>query len=123
MFRKEYPCACKGRNHAGGEVLDNPVDMTIIISSPGRDRIVSSDVKCPYNTGGHGQRCKAAHLYTDKVEGQEAYCPYSFDLPYAEISLAYKKPRRTLANRDLAKIAMEKGNPLREYRHLFVKNR
>lgn len=41
--------------------------------------MISSIVKCKYNTGGHGQRCKASHPDTDKV-GEGIICPYSFDI-------------------------------------------
>lgn len=51
-----------------------------MFKSPGTDTI-SSHVKCPYNTGGHGQRCKASHPEVDKV-GDGVLCPYALDIPY-----------------------------------------
>ena len=77
-----FPIQCKGRNNKGLEVLSVPVDVIVEIHvSPGSNTI-SSTVKCPYNTGGHGQRCKASHPNVDKV-GDGVGCPYSFDIPYA----------------------------------------
>lgn len=52
-----------------------------IYKRPGSSDL-SSLVDCPYNTGGHGQRCKASHPHSDKFE-EGVHCPYSFDLPYA----------------------------------------
>lgn len=80
---QNFPVECKGRDDEGNEVLDKPVAVNVkVYKSPGSSRI-SSLVECPYNTGGHGQRCKASHPPgVDKV-GQGVICPYSFDIPYA----------------------------------------
>jgi len=81
-IKQTYPIECKGRNEIGDEVLTTPVSVNVEIhKSPGSNTI-SSNVDCPYNTGGHGQRCKASHPDVDKV-GEGAGCPYSFDIPYA----------------------------------------
>lgn len=80
--QQSYPIACKGRNKKGGEVLMVPVEVDVKIhKSPGSDVIISH-VDCPYNVGGHGQRCRASHPEVDTVE-EEVRCPYSFDIPYA----------------------------------------
>ena len=74
-----YPVKCKGRNADGNSALKKPVRVEVkIYKSPGSNSI-SSEVKCPYNTGGHGQRCKASHPNVDKAE-KDVFCPYSFDI-------------------------------------------
>ena len=77
-----YPVECKGRNEIGDEVLATPVNVEVEIYKIRGGNLISSDVECPYNTGGHGQRCKASHPEVDKV-GEGVGCPYSFDIPYA----------------------------------------
>ncbi len=77
-----YPIGCKGRNEVGDEVLDTPVSVNIEIHKGPGSNMISSNVECPYNTGGHGQRCKASHPQVDKI-GEGVGCPYSFDIPYA----------------------------------------
>ena len=77
-----YPIECKGRNEIWDEVLDIPVSVKVEIHKSPRSNMISSNVECPYNTGGHGQRCKASHPKVDKV-GEGVGCPYSFDIPYA----------------------------------------
>ena len=77
-----YPIECKGRNKVGDEVLDVPVSVNVRIHKSPGSSMISSRVECPYNTGGHGQRCKASHRDFDKV-GEGIGCPYSFDIPYA----------------------------------------
>ena len=78
-----FPILCKGRDIVGNETLKDPVEVEIkIYQSIGNNSTISSEVKCPYNTGGHGQRCKASHPEFDKIE-RSIFCPYSFDLPYA----------------------------------------
>ena len=77
-----YPIECKGRNEAGDEVLDAPVDVEVEIHKRLGSDIISSNVECPYNVGGHGQRCKASHPEVYKV-GEGVACPYSLDIPYA----------------------------------------
>ena len=77
-----FPIQCKGRNSGGSEVLEKPVEVKVKIhKSPGSNDI-SSIVECPYNTGGHGQRCDASHPKVDKIN-EGVGCPYSFDIPYA----------------------------------------
>ena len=77
----EFPIKCKGRDKNGNEVLEEPIGVIVNISRT-TDTSIESDVECPYNTGGHGQRCKASHPEVDKV-GEGVRCPYSFDIPYA----------------------------------------
>ena len=77
-----FPIECKGRDSAGHLALKDAIDVKVkIYKRPGGSDI-SSLVECSYNTGGHGQRCKASHPEVDK-EGEGVICPYSFDLPYA----------------------------------------
>jgi hypothetical protein len=77
-----YPIECKGRNNVGDEVLDTPVGVKIEIHKSPGSSMISSNVECLYNAGGHGQRCKASHPEVDKVK-EGVGCPYSFDIPYA----------------------------------------
>lgn len=82
FVEQKFPIECKGRDNLGNDVLEKPVEVTVHIhKSPGSNTI-SSEVKCRYNTGSHGQRCKASHPEVDKV-GEGIGCPYSFDIPYA----------------------------------------
>ena len=77
-----YPIECKGRNDVGEEVLNNAINVEVNIGKRPGSSTISSYVECEYNTGGHGQRCKASHSEKDKV-GEGVVCPYSFDIPYA----------------------------------------
>ena len=77
-----YPVLCQGRDRYGHKALEKPIEVSVKIQkSPGCSTI-SSLVDCQYNTGGHGQRCKASHPGVDKKWGG-INCPYSFDVPYA----------------------------------------
>lgn len=87
-IEQRFPIKCYGRDYLGNEVLKEPVSVEVkIYQSNGSEEVISSNVYCPFNTGGHGQRCKAFHPEIDKlIEGGkvfDAFCPYSFDLPYA----------------------------------------
>ena len=74
---------CKGRDAEKKEVLTKSVGVKVKIDQAnGDEKNISLSVKCKYNTGGHGQRCKASHPYVDKV-GEGIICPYSVDIPYA----------------------------------------
>ncbi|MAH03421.1 hypothetical protein CMI39_01395 [Candidatus Pacearchaeota archaeon] len=80
---QNYPIECKGRDKLGNEVLDNPVNVEVEIHKSPGNNMISSDVgECVYNTGGHGERCKASHPNVDKVGEESVGCPYSFDIPY-----------------------------------------
>jgi len=70
---------CRGRYANGRKVLTKPVEARIKIYKSPHSELLSSLVKCPYNTGGHGERCKAAHPNIDK-KGGVVYCPYAFDI-------------------------------------------
>ena len=76
-----FPIQCWGRNADGDPVLNKPVDVELQVFKSSDDTL-TVNVKCPYNTGGHGQRCKASHPKVDKL-GDGVLCPYSVDLPYA----------------------------------------
>ena len=76
-----FPIQCRGRDEQGKEVLKEPIDVKVkIYKSPGISMICSDVSSCQYNTGGHGQRCKASHPDKDKV-GDGVNCPYAVDLP------------------------------------------
>ena len=88
LIAQVFPVQCKGRDIAGEEVLETPVDVTVkIYQNAGDTKSISSMVDCPFLTGGHDQRCKASHPSQDKLwEGdvvEGVTCPYSFDIPYA----------------------------------------
>ncbi len=71
---------CRGRGFQGEEVLDKPI--AVIVELDNSDVMISVGPNdCPFNTGGHGQRCKASHPHQDKV-GAGVGCPFSFDYPY-----------------------------------------
>ncbi|MFC1640985.1 hypothetical protein ACFL2D_02975 [Patescibacteria group bacterium] len=72
---------CGGRNERGQSALQEQITVTLRVSLFGTS-MISLDVDCPHNTGGHGERCKASHPEQDKV-GSGITCPYTIDLPYA----------------------------------------
>ncbi len=80
-----FPIECMGRDINGNEVLAEPVEVKVRIYKFLGNNTISSEVECPYNTGGHRQRCKASHPKIDKIllVGEGVGCPYSFDIPYA----------------------------------------
>ncbi|HLC81273.1 MAG TPA: hypothetical protein VJH68_01325 [Candidatus Nanoarchaeia archaeon] len=91
-----YPIECKGRNEVGDEVLDTPVSVKVEIHKSSGSNMISSNAECPYNTGGHGQRCKASHPDVDKI-GEGVGCPYNFDIPYAlETNKDFPRPSENL---------------------------
>lgn len=94
MPEKNVQLNCKGRGNNGEEVLGKAVLVTIRLSqSPGTRLISVGPQDCPYNTGGHGQRCKASHPNHDKV-GVGVGCPFSFDFPYVlEVIDGWEPPR------------------------------
>jgi hypothetical protein len=77
-----FPIKCSGRDVHGKEVLTKPVEVKVKVYKNFRSNTISGMVNCPYNVGGHGQRCKASHPDVDKV-GEGIGCPYSFDIPSA----------------------------------------
>lgn len=83
---------CKGRGPHGQTVLETPVPIVVELTKyPGNNLISVGPKNCPYNTGGHGQRCKASHPGQDKV-GNGVCCPFSFDYPYARRFLGWSIP-------------------------------
>ncbi|MDP3770573.1 MAG: hypothetical protein U1A25_00250 [Candidatus Sungbacteria bacterium] len=83
------PIQCCGRDEHGREVLGTPVCVMVHIRQPaGDEKNIHMSVVCPFNTGGHGQRCKASHPSVDKV-GNGIPCPYSIDIPYVIDQLSY----------------------------------
>lgn len=84
--------ACRGRTLVGEPVLDKPVEVSVrLYRSPDTSECCCDVSGCPHNTGGHGQRCKASHPWTDKV-GDGVLCPFAFDYPYALKSIGWKMP-------------------------------
>jgi len=84
-IEKMFPIRCFGRDINGKPVLEKPVKFKLNIhQSPGNVEDISiSAENCRYNTGSHGQRCRASHPPgVDKV-GDGVICPYSLDIPYA----------------------------------------
>lgn len=80
-LEQSFPIKCKGRNSKMEECLTEAVKVTVKVSRS-CGNFISISPKCIYNTGGHGQRCKASHPKVDKV-GEGVVCPYSLDIPYA----------------------------------------
>lgn len=82
MPEKRVQLTCKGRGFDGEEILPEGVLVTIRLNKrPDSEFIFVGPENCPYNTGGHGQRCKAAHPEEDKVS-KGAFCAFSFDYPF-----------------------------------------
>ncbi len=78
-----FKIGCKGRDKDGNKPLSEPVSVEVKVYQMFGTDLLSSGVKCQYNTGSHGQRCRASHPEgVDKV-GTGVNCPYSFDIPYA----------------------------------------
>ena len=82
-IEQTFPTECNGRDKHGKEVLENAVKVRVIVyrRAGNKDSISTLVEDCPYNTGGHGQRCKASHPEKYKVEGLEALCPYVTNIP------------------------------------------
>ena len=84
MSRLIVPFQCKGRNHLGKSALEIPVSSEVVITPIKGDTLtISLNVNCTFNTGSHGQRCKASHPDQDNF-GVDILCPYSLDIPYVE---------------------------------------
>lgn len=83
---------CYGRTMIGEPVLVESVEVDVrLYRSPNTDMCCCDVSGCPHNTGGHGQRCKASHPWTDKV-GDGVLCPFAFDYPYVLASIGWKMP-------------------------------
>ncbi len=76
--QQNYPIQCKGRDMEGNEVLKEPVLVVIKIYKNPCSNMLATEITCRYNTGEHGERCKASH--------SEVICPYAIDLPYNEVN-------------------------------------
>ncbi|MBR9705816.1 hypothetical protein GOV14_02155 [Candidatus Pacearchaeota archaeon] len=90
----EFKVKCKGRDEQRNEVLEEAVKVTVNVT-PSGESILSSSVECQYNTGSHGQRCKASHPEVDK-QGKGIICPYSIDIPYAIDLYINNKNKQTI---------------------------
>jgi hypothetical protein len=80
FISQTFSVECRGRDIIGSEVLIEPEEVDVRISQSPDCNTISSSVRCQYNTGGHGERCKASHPGVDKVD-EGVRCPYSFDVP------------------------------------------
>jgi hypothetical protein len=80
MKSLRFSIDCFGVDAAGKDVLEEPLLSLIMQVSKRQDSdLVCVDLlDCPYNTGGHGQRCKASHPEVDKL-GEGVSCPFSMD--------------------------------------------
>ena len=87
---------CKGRDAEGGEPLEKPVEATVAVSQYPGSAMISLDVSCEFNAGGHGQRCTASHPGEPKV-GDGVGCPYAVDLPHAMDCHAAERRERAAA--------------------------
>jgi hypothetical protein len=82
FVEQNFPIQCKGRDPNGKEVLGRAADAVVNMHQSPGSNVISSSVTCPYNTGSHGERCKASRPKFDQV-GKGIVCPYSLDIPYA----------------------------------------
>ena len=82
MSTTPFTVFCKGRGFNQEEVLSEAVEVIVTVGQYASKTDLMLDVTCPYNTGSHGQRCKASHPDVDKVDDGVACC-FSIDLPYA----------------------------------------
>ncbi|MFH1588971.1 MAG: hypothetical protein ABIB43_00185 [archaeon] len=80
FIEQTYNIKCKGRDKEGKEVLDKAIKVDLNIWKRPGSSDISSSVNCPYNIGGHRDRCNASHPDSFKLD---VGCPYSFDIPYA----------------------------------------
>lgn len=80
-LEQTFPVECNGRDRKGGGVLTTPVQVRVTVSRSSGTNVLESQVECPYNAGGHGQRCKASHPEQDKV-GEGIACAYAFTIPH-----------------------------------------
>ena len=91
-MKKTVQIQCCGRDSLGQGVLDAPIDVLVDIArSQGSSFISVQPKNCPYNVGGHRQRCAASHPEHHKV-GDGISCPFSFDYPYCTRSPGWKMP-------------------------------
>lgn len=77
-----FSVSCSGRDARGNEVLQIPVAVSVRVGQSAGEKNIRVSVECLFNTGGHGQRCRASHPKVDKV-GSGVGCPYVLDIPYA----------------------------------------
>lgn len=87
---KSVVIQCGGRNAEGQAVLEESISVTVELNKIG-GMISVGPMDCPFNTGGHGQRCKASHPNQDKV-GAGVGCPFSYDYPYASENPNWNMP-------------------------------
>jgi hypothetical protein len=72
---------CCGRTSCGQAALTKPIEVTATVSKlRGTDVITCSVDRCSFNTGSHGQRCRASHPGHEKL-GDGVLCPFAFDYP------------------------------------------
>ena len=80
-IERKVTAPCHGRAAGGADALQNPVMVeATLYQSPGVTDSFGCYVQCPYNTGGHGERCKASHPEQDKVVPGVS-CLHSFFYP------------------------------------------
>ncbi len=83
---------CCGNGPKGMGILDEPMSVEILATQDPSGDIVVRPVNCPFNTGGHGQRCKASHQNRDKDDSGDIHCPYSFDFSLAKKNVDWRCP-------------------------------
>lgn len=77
--RAIFNISCRGKDASGADANAWPTDVKLTISQDG-SRWIAMNVECEYNTGGHGERCRASHPEgVDKV-GDGVPCPFSRDI-------------------------------------------
>lgn len=91
-MKKTILFKCKGRGFRDKRnVLKAPESVTMELNKRPGSKNISTSVDCRFNTGGHGQRCKASHPHIDKI-GNGVSCPFSFDYPSAAENPKWRIP-------------------------------
>ena len=55
-----FPVQCKGRDADNREVLEEAVSVKVEVYKSPDSNLISTQVKCPYISGAHGEKCAAA---------------------------------------------------------------
>ena len=75
-----FSVQCRGRDASYKEVLGEPVLVEVHIRALADEKTIATEVRCPFNTGSHGHRCKASHPESEQAE-EDVTCPYVLDIP------------------------------------------
>ncbi len=78
-----FPIECQGKDRNGKKALSKPVRVEVKVHRSAGSNMISSEVKCPYNTGAHEQKCIAAYPVDKEGIAKRVKCPYNFDIHYS----------------------------------------